>query len=51
MPMIGPDILVILCTGFSERISEDRVMDLAISMLVMKQINRPGMVGKVLDGK
>jgi PAS domain S-box-containing protein len=35
---IRPDISIILCTGFSERISEDRAKALGIKELIMKPI-------------
>ena len=36
--IIRPDIPVILCTGFSEKIDKKRAKDMGISALVMKPI-------------
>jgi CheY-like chemotaxis protein len=36
---IRPDIPVILCTGFNERIDEDRAKELGITEFVLKPIS------------
>ena len=52
MISIRPDIPIILCTGFSERIDEDKVAALGIKGLLMKPIassKMAEMVRQVLD--
>lgn len=47
-----PDIPVILCTGFSEKLSEEKTKELGIKALVMKPVTRAELatiVRKVLD--
>ncbi|MDY6952812.1 MAG: response regulator, partial [Thermodesulfobacteriota bacterium] len=51
---IRPDIPVILCTGHSERINEERAMAMGIRAFVMKPIVKREIamtVRKVLDGR
>ena len=49
---IRPDVLLILCTGFSKRLSDERASDLGIKALLMKPIVKMELaktVRKVLD--
>ena len=49
---LKPGIPVIICTGFSKMIREERVKTLGIKGLLMKPVTRPDMavmVRKVLD--
>ena len=49
---IRPDIPIILCTGFSERISEKSATEMGISALIMKPVSLRNIgeeVRKVLD--
>jgi CheY-like chemotaxis protein len=49
---IRPDMPIMLCTGYSENISEEKAYELGISAFVMKPINRAELavrVRKVLD--
>lgn len=51
---IRPDIPVILCTGFSEKINDQQRKDLGIEDFLMKPVTKKDMaeaVRKVLDGK
>ncbi|MFO8240686.1 MAG: PAS domain S-box protein, partial [Dissulfuribacterales bacterium] len=51
---IGPDIPVILCTGFSEKIKDQQRKDLGIEGFLMKPVTKKDMaeaVRNVLDGK
>jgi CheY-like chemotaxis protein len=50
---IRPDIPIILCTGFSERISEERAKGMGIKAFVMKPIvirDIANTVRRILDG-
>ena len=52
MKKIKPDISVILCTGYSKKISEEIVRATGINALLMKpvvQLEMAGTVRKVLD--
>jgi two-component system cell cycle sensor histidine kinase/response regulator CckA len=49
---IRPDIPIILCTGFSARITEERAKDMGIKAFVMKPLlirDLANTVRKVLD--
>jgi len=49
---IRPDIPIILCTGFSERITEETAIDIGIKGFVMKPIvirELSEIIRKVLD--
>lgn len=49
---IRPDMAIIFCTGFSEKIDEDKARDWGIRALAMKPIDKRGLaqtVRKVLD--
>jgi len=49
---IRPDIPIILCTGFSEKLSEEKTKELGVRALVMKPVTRAELatiVRKVLD--
>jgi CheY-like chemotaxis protein len=51
---IRPDIPVVICTGYSERIDEQRARALGIKGLIMKPFTIRGLsktVRAVLDGK
>lgn len=51
---IRPDIPVILCTGFSELVTEERARDMGIRQFIMKPVVRSelaGIVRKVLYGR
>ena len=51
---IKPDLPVILCTGYSERVSEEKAKELGIQAFVLKPINRREIaetIRKVLDNK
>ena len=51
---IRPDMPTILCTGFSEKIDEERSKELGISAYIEKPLNRRDLaklVRKVLDEK
>ena len=51
---IRPDIPVILCTGFTEMITEERAREMNIRAFVMKPLNlrdMAGIVKRVLDGE
>ncbi|MBW2035495.1 MAG: response regulator, partial [Deltaproteobacteria bacterium] len=51
---IRPDIPIILCTGFSERISEEKAKGMGIKAFVMKPLvmrDLANTVRKVLDNK
>ncbi|MBF0496539.1 MAG: response regulator, partial [Deltaproteobacteria bacterium] len=50
--MIRPDMPIILCTGFSEMISEEKAKALGILEFVMKPLNRSDtaqVIRRVLD--
>jgi two-component system, cell cycle sensor histidine kinase and response regulator CckA len=52
MKKIAPEIPIIICTGFSSRISEQKAAELGIRALVMKPLTRSELgrlVRKVLD--
>jgi DNA-binding response OmpR family regulator len=44
-----PDIPVILCTGFNEKISEDHATQLGIGALIVKPVGITEMAGKIRD--
>jgi CheY-like chemotaxis protein len=49
---LKPGIPIIICTGFSKMIREERVKTLGIKALLMKPVTKPDMafmVRKVLD--
>jgi len=46
---IRPDIPIILCTGFSEMISEEKAKNLGIHQFIMKPINRKDLAKAVRD--
>ena len=46
---IRPDIPVILCTGYSEQITEQRARDLGISAFVMKPMVMKDLANKIRD--
>ncbi len=51
---IRPDIPIILCTGFSERINDEKSKLIGIQALVVKPVDKTDLAGtirKVLDGK
>lgn len=53
MVRIRPDIPVIICTGFSERVNRDIAADLGIKGLLLKPVtlsDLADMVRRVLDG-
>ncbi len=37
---IKPDIPIILCTGYSEKVSDEKVRELGIRAFIMKPVNR-----------
>jgi len=51
---IRPDMPIILCTGYSQRMSEDRAQELGIRKYIEKPIERENLarsVREVLDGQ
>ena len=44
---IRPDIPIVLCTGFSEMISEDKAKDLGIRQLIMKPISMNNLASEI----
>lgn len=49
---ISPNIPIIICTGFSERINEENAEEIGVNGFLMKPIiksNMAGMIRKVLD--
>ena len=51
---IRPDIPIILCTGFSTKVSEEKIKEIGIRELIMKPLNIKqisAIIRKVLDGK
>ncbi len=51
---IRPDIPIILCTGFSEKVTEHRAKDIGVKAFIMKPMVRAEIakiIRKVLDGK
>ena len=50
---IRPDLPVVLCTGYSEHISEKKAKELGIREFIMKPLEMRGLAGiirRVLDG-
>jgi len=46
---IRPDIPILLCTGFSEKISEDKAAAMGIKNFLMKPITKQGLSKKVRE--
>lgn len=46
---IKPGISVILCTGFSDKINEEKAKEIGISAFVMKPIVMSEMASKIRD--